>query len=82
MYGPEWSVLQINLNSFEPIIPEGSTQRIRTMSIRGKQIIDDGTELMVDLANIRVPRPKSTEEYLERAHAYSKRYLDKLKKIA
>lgn len=70
------------LNSFEPIIPEGSPQRIRTMGKRGKQIIDEGTELMVDLANIRVPRPKSTEQYLERAHAYSKRYLDKLKKIA
>jgi hypothetical protein len=70
------------LNAFEPVIPEGAPQRIRTMGKRGKQLIDEGTELVVDLANIRVPRPKSTEIFLERAHAYSKRYIARMRNIA
>ena len=70
------------LNNFEPVIPEGSSQRIRTMGKRGVQIIRDGTELIVELANIRVSKPKSMGELLDRCQAFSKRYLDKIQRIA
>jgi len=63
------------LNNFEPDIPEGASHRIRTMGRRGVLLIREGTELIVDLANIRVPKPKSTEGLIGRCQAFSKRYL-------
>ncbi len=69
------------LNSFEPVIPEGSSQRVRTMGRRGVQLIREGTELIVELANIRVSKPKSMGELLDRCHAFSKRYLDNILNI-
>lgn len=64
------------LNTFEPVIPEGSNNRIRTMGRRGVLLIREGTELIVDLANIRVPKPKSTDGLIGRCQAFSKRYLE------
>jgi hypothetical protein len=64
------------LNDFEPVIPEGSAHRIRTMGRRGVLLIREGTELIVELANIRVPKPKSTEGLIGRCQAFSKRYLE------
>ncbi|MFQ5660427.1 MAG: hypothetical protein ACE5GZ_08365 [Gammaproteobacteria bacterium] len=66
--------------AFTPIIPEGSPQRIHTMGKRGVQILHDGTALIVDLANIRVAKPKSTTDLLHRCDEFSKKYLTKLKK--
>lgn len=70
------------LNNFEPEIPEGSQHRIRNMGRRGVLLIREGTELIVDLANIRVPKPKSTEGLINRCHTFSKRYLNKIQQIA
>lgn len=70
------------LNNFEPVIPEGSPNRVRTMGRRGVLIIREGVELIVDLANIRVPKPKSTEGLINRCNTFSKRYLHKIQRIA
>ena len=70
------------LNNFEPVIPEGSSYRVRTMGRRGVLLIREGTELILDLANIRVPKPKSTEGLIGRCQAFSKRYLQADQKTA
>lgn len=63
------------LYDFDPLIPEGATYRIRTMGRRGVLLIREGTDLIVDLANIRVPKPKSTEGLIGRCRAFTKRYM-------
>ena len=70
------------LHDFEPEIPEGSPHRLRNMGRRGVLLIREGTELIVDLANIRVPKPKSTEGLINRCHVFSKRYLHNMQQIA
>ena len=64
-----------SLNEFEPLVPEGAAHRVRTMGRRGVLLIKEGTDLIVELANIRVPKPKSTEGLLGRCRAFAKRYL-------
>ena len=69
------------LNDFEPVIPEGSAHRIRTMGRRGVLLIREGTELIVELANIRVPKPKSTEGLIGRCQAFTRRYLEPAQQV-
>ena len=70
------------LETFEPIIPEESTQRIHSKGRRGKQLLHDGAELIVDICSLRIPKPKSTMELIERCHSYSKRYIERYRKAS
>lgn len=70
------------LDEFQPIIPEGSPQRIHSKGRRGLQLIRDGSELIVDICGLRIPKPKSTEEFIQRCHRYSKRYIERFKKAS
>lgn len=70
------------LNNFEPATPEGSSHRVRTMGRRGVLLIREGTELILDLANIRVPKPKSTEGLIGRCQAFTRRYLQVVQRTA
>lgn len=70
------------LETFQPIIPEGSPQRVHSKGIRGLQLLKDGAELIVDICSLRIPKPKSTAEFIHRCHSYSKRYIENFKKAS
>jgi hypothetical protein len=70
------------LNEYKPTVPVGSPQRIQTMAKRGKQIIEEGCELIGDISSLRISKPKTTEEFLRRCEKYAHRYQTKIRKIA
>lgn len=70
------------LENFKPIIPEAAPQRVHSKAIRGVQLVRDGAELIVDVTSVRVPKPKSTAELIQRCHKYSRRYIERFKKAS
>lgn len=64
---------------YQPIIPNVSSQKVHSKARRGLQLANDGAELIVDIASVRVPKPRSTAELIKRCHKYSKRYIEKFK---
>lgn len=63
------------LNAFELEIPEGADRREYTLARRGLELIREGGALMAHLANLRVPMPRTTREFLERCDAFAERFL-------
>ena len=70
------------LYDFKPVVPPGSPQRIQTMAKRGKQLIKMGTDLIGDISSLRISKPKTTEEFMQRCEKYRQRYLSGMRKIA
>ena len=70
------------LEEFQPIVPEDSPQRIHSKAKRGLHLMRDSAELIVDICSIRIPKPKSTAELIDRCHSYSKRYVESFRKAS
>ena len=70
------------LETFQPIIPDDAPQRMISKARRGLHLLRDGAELIVDITSLRIPKPKSTADFISRCHSYSKRYIEKLKKAS
>lgn len=70
------------LEAFQPIIPEESPQRIHSKAKRGANLLRGGAELIVDICSIRVPKPKSTTQFIDRCQGYSKRYGERFRKAS
>jgi hypothetical protein len=71
---PRFVAAADRLNAAEPDIPEGCDRRQFTFGRRGIRLIREGGELMIDLANLRVPMPRTTHDYLERCDRFVERF--------
>jgi len=71
---PRFVAAADRLEMEEPEIPETADRREYTLARRGFKLILDGGEIMINLANLRVPMPKTTREFLERCDAFSERF--------
>lgn len=58
------------LLAFEPAYPENASIHELRMLELGKQLIEDGNDLLTYISGARVPMPKSTADYLARCDAY------------
>jgi hypothetical protein len=59
----------------EPEVPQGADRRQYTLARRGVALIREGGKLIIDMANLRVPMPKTTREYLERCERFRERFV-------
>jgi hypothetical protein len=59
----------------EPEVPQGADRRQYTLARRGVALIREGGRLIIDMANLRVPMPKTTREYLERCERFRERFV-------
>lgn len=64
--------------SARPAMPAGHTRRETTLGRRGLQLIQDGCEIIVALANIRIPMPHATRKFLQQCEQFQERYGDRL----
>ena len=71
---PRFVAARDRLEMAEPEIPESADRREYTLARRGFQLIQDGGEIMIHLASLRVPMPKTTQEFLERCDGFSERF--------
>ena len=68
------------LRAFKPRSREGITNAERAMARRGKELILAGVELMNDMANMRIPLPKTTHDFIQKCDAFSVKYASRLGK--
>lgn len=71
---PRFVAAADRLQAAEPVVPEGADRRQYTFARRGLALIVEGGQLMIDLANLRVPMPKTTREFLERCDQFAERF--------
>lgn len=57
-----------------PDLPEDYTRRETTLGRRGIKLIQDGCNLIVSHANIRIPMPRTTKEFLQQCDQFSEKY--------
>lgn len=62
-----------------PTMPSSYTRRETTLGRRGIELIRKGCDLIVGLANIRIPMPKSTGEFLKECDDFTEKYEERLK---
>ncbi len=61
-----------------PAMPPGYTRRETTLGRRGIELIRKGCELIVALANIRIPMPKSSGDFLKECDDFAGKYSNRL----
>ena len=57
--------------------PDGADRKEHTLARRGCTLIRDGGKLMIQLANLRVPMPKTTQEFQKRCSEFAARFLNR-----
>lgn len=62
----------------KPTMPPGHTRRETTLGRRGIELIRQGCDLIVALAQIRIPMPKSTGEFLKESDNFAEKYGSRL----
>lgn len=75
---PRFVAAADNLRELDPDLPKGLDRKQYTLARRGVALLRAGGELMIDLANIRVPMPKSTRAFFARCDTFEKRFLRRL----
>jgi len=65
--------------SSRPAMPSQHTRRETALGRRGMQLVQDGCEIIVALANIRIPMPHTTRGFLQQCEQFQGRYGDRLK---
>jgi len=76
---PRFVAAADRLQDAEVTAPEGADRREHTLARRGLTLIRDGGKLMIQLANLRVPMPRTTQEFQKRCSEFSARFLNKPK---
>lgn len=71
---PRFVAARDRLEMADPEVPEGADRREYTLARRGFQLVRDGGEVMIHLASLRVPMPKTTQKFLERCDDFSERF--------
>ncbi len=62
---PEFVTLKEQIKAFRPTPPAGLSALARIQLQRGCRLLSDGTDLISYMAGVRVPMPKSKQQYLE-----------------
>ncbi|MBI1733106.1 MAG: hypothetical protein HYR49_10135 [Gammaproteobacteria bacterium] len=72
---PRFVAAADRLLAAEPRVPERADRRQYTLARSGLALIREGGRLIIDLANLRVPMPKTTRDYLERCERFRERFV-------
>lgn len=72
---PRFVAAADRLLALEPQVPENADRRQYTLARRGVALIREGGRLIIDLAKLRVPMPKTTRDYLERCERFRERFV-------
>jgi hypothetical protein len=72
---PRFVAAADRLLAAEPEVPEGVDRRQYTLARRGVALIREGGRLIIDMANLRIPMPRTTKEYLERCERFRERFV-------
>lgn len=72
---PRFVAAADHLLATEPDVPAGADRRLYTLARRGVALIHEGGRLIIDLANLRVPMPKTTRDYLDRCERFRERFM-------
>jgi hypothetical protein len=75
---PHYVSIADELRAYRPKSREGATNAERAMARRGKELILAGIELMNDMANMRIPLPKTTQGFIQRCELFSSKYSSRL----
>ncbi|MDH3635255.1 MAG: hypothetical protein OES20_11160 [Gammaproteobacteria bacterium] len=67
---PKFVSLGEQLDAFKPSIPDGADQMLRMRLAYGRDLIQEGRQLISYIASARVPMPKSTRAYIEKSQRY------------
>ncbi len=72
---PRFVAAADRLLATEPEVPPGADRKLYTLARRGVTLIHEGGRLIIDLANLRVPMPKATRDYLDRCERFRERFV-------
>jgi hypothetical protein len=70
---PAFVVAAERLCRLEPILPRNASNKQKRRVKEACNLIQDGIQLVRNIARARVPMPKSTRQYLERCHRFASR---------
>jgi hypothetical protein len=76
---PHYVSIADELRAYRPKSREGASNAERAMARRGKELILAGVELMNDMANMRIPLPRTTESFTHKCETFSGKYGSRLK---
>ncbi len=76
---PHYVSIADELRAFKPKSHEGATNAERAMGRRGKELILAGVDLMNDMANMRIPLPKTTQGLIHKCETFSEKYGSRLR---
>ncbi len=72
---PRFVAAADRLLPIEPEVAPNADRRQYTLARRGVALIREGARLIIDMANLRVPMPKTTRDYLERCERFRERFV-------
>lgn len=75
---PHYVSIADELRAFKAKSAEGASNAERAMARRGKELILAGVDLMNDMANMRIPLPRTTQEFTHKCETFSKKYGSRL----
>ena len=62
-----------------PAMPTGYTRRETALGRRGLALIQEGSDIITSLANIRIPMPYTTRSFLQQCDLFQEKYGERLK---
>ncbi len=75
---PHYVSIADELRGFRAKTREGASNAERAMARRGKELILAGVDLMNDMANMRIPLPKTTQVFIHKCETFSEKYGSRL----
>lgn len=72
---PRFVAAADRLLATEPEVPQGTDRRQYALARRGVALIREGGRLIIDMANLRVPMPRTTRDYLHRCERFRDRFV-------
>lgn len=77
---PHYVSIADKLRDFKARSPEGASNADRAMGRLGKELILAGVDLMNDMANMRIPLPRTTEDFIHKCESFSNKYGSRLRR--
>jgi hypothetical protein len=75
---PHYVSIADELRAFKAKTRDGASNAERAMGRRGKELILAGVDLMNDIANMRIPLPRTTQDFIYKCETFSKKYSSRL----
>ncbi len=67
-----------SLKAFRPHFGADVSSAQRALGRRGRELVQSGTALIIDMSNMRIPLPRSTRDFLQRCDEFQKKYQRRL----